>query len=464
MTDGGADAGSFRDPSGRVILRDGRVFRTVMPGAREDFDFVRNGGFLARQIAQGRVIDESRVDAGLIGAAAQGADLVLEHPRLAFVSYPYEWPFAALQAAALLQLDLCIEGLDAGVMLSDASAYNVQFNGTQPVFIDSLSFRRYREGEYWTAHRQFCEQFLNPLLLRSLCGIAHNAWYRGALEGIPTQELARILPLRSRLSWNVLTQVVLQAKLQHGSAARDQASRIVSARTLPRSGLRHLLLGLRRWVERLHPGDRRATTWANYADDNSYSDDETNAKREFVARFAAQVRPGMLWDIGCNTGAYSEVALAAGAGKVIGFDFDQGSLDRAFARARHARLDLLPLFLDAANPAPSQGWAQSERPGLAQRASADALLALAVVHHLAIARNVPLDQVVDWLLGLAPQGIIEFVQPHDPMVRQLLSLREDIFDDYNEARFVEALSRRARIVATATVSSHDRRLFHFERH
>lgn len=463
MTGDGADAGSFRDPSGRVILRGSRVFRTVMPGARADFDFVRSSGFLARQIARGRVIDEARVDPGLIGDAAAGADLVLEHPRLDFISHPYEWPFAALKAAALLQLDLCVEGLDADVMLSDASAYNVQFNGALPVFIDSLSFRRYRDGEYWTAHRQFCEQYLNPLLLRALCGVAHNAWYRGSLEGIPTQELARLLPLRSRFSWNLLTHVVLQARLQQASGARDDAQRVVRERKLPKSGLRHMLLGLRRWIERLQPGDRRATTWSNYADDNSYSGDEARAKRDFVTRFATQARPGMLWDIGCNTGAYAEAALAAGAARVIGFDFDQGSLDRAFERARVGRLDLQVLFLDAANPAPDQGWAQRERRGLAQRARADAVLALAVVHHLAIARNVPLAQVVDWLVDLAPCGIIEFVQPHDPMVRQLLSLREDIFDGYDEARFVEALSRRARIVDSATVSSHDRRLFRFER-
>ena len=158
MAQSGVDPGSFRDPSGHVIHHEGRVFRTVMQSALDDFEFVRSSGFLASQIKLGRVIQETPVDGGFLGALAEGAQRVVEHPRIPFISYPYEWSFSALKAAALLQLDLCLDALKAGIMLSDASAFNIQFRGAQPVFIDTLSFRRYRDGEYWTAHRQFCEQ------------------------------------------------------------------------------------------------------------------------------------------------------------------------------------------------------------------------------------------------------------------------------------------------------------------
>jgi ribosomal protein L11 methylase PrmA len=434
-----------------------------MPCAAEDYEFVRQTGFLSRQIEQGRVIAETPVDPGVLGEFACAAYAVIEHPRLSFVSYAYEWPFPALKQAALLQLNLCLEGLEAGVMLSDASAYNVQFQGARPIFIDSLSFRRYREGQYWTAHRQFCEQFLNPLLLRALCGVPHNAWYRGSPEGIAVHELARVLPWRSRLSWNTLVHVHLQERLQRGARSRGEAERHLSTRKLPQKALSGLLRGLRDWIARLEPADTGKTGWDDYADDNSYSPKEAAAKRALVDEFAASVRPRVLWDIGCNTGVYSEAALMAGAGQVIGFDFDQGALDKAFARARAKRLDFLPLFMDAGNPSPDQGWAQRERPGLARRANADAVLALAMVHHLAISRNVPLQEVVDWLVGLAPAGLIEFVPPEDPMVQRLLSLRENVFTDYREADFAAALQARARIVSATTVSASQRKLFRFER-
>jgi ribosomal protein L11 methylase PrmA len=171
----------------------------------------------------------------------------------------------------------------------------------------------------------------------------------------------------------------------------------------------------------------------------------------------------MLWDIGCNTGDYSSAALEAGADFVVGFDFDQGALDRAFSRAKNERLNFLPLFLDGANPAPNQGWRQTERMGLVQRVHCDGVLALAVVHHLAIGRNIPLDEVVDWLVKMAPQGIIEFVQKTDPMVQALLRLREDIFRNYNEENFVHVLEARADIVRSATISNANRKLYWFKR-
>jgi ribosomal protein L11 methylase PrmA len=435
-----------------------------MQRALDDFEFVRSSGFLTSQIALGRVIQETPVDGGILGARAEGAQRVVEHPRLPFISYPYEWPFSALKAAALLQLDLSLDALKAGIMLSDASAYNIQFRGAQPVFIDTLSFRRYREGEYWTAHRQFCEQFLNPLLLRALCGVSHNSWYRGSLEGISTQDLTKLVPLRRKLSWNVFAHVVLQARLQATRNAAADASRYVRERKLPRSALSYLLQGLRNWVAKLRPANAGKTEWSTYASVNSYSAVETDAKAGFIAEFVRAVRPNILWDIGCNTGAYSEVALLNGATSVTGFDFDQDALDQAFARASAKKLNFTSLFLDAANPTPSQGWMQTERPGMSQRANGDAVIALAVVHHLAIARNIPLERVVDWLVAMAPHGVIEFVPMDDPMVRRLLSLRENIFVDYNEDNFIRALEQRAHVVNAKTVSVTGRCLYRYERH
>jgi ribosomal protein L11 methylase PrmA len=182
-----------------------------------------------------------------------------------------------------------------------------------------------------------------------------------------------------------------------------------------------------------------------------------------VEAFAAAVRPGLLWDVGCNTGEYSEAALRGGAGYVVGFDADQTALDKAFARARDKRLAFLPLYLDAANPAPNQGWAERERKGLGSRADADALLALALVHHLAIGRNVPLDGVVDWLVSLAPEGVIEFVPKSDPMVRELLRLREDLFPDYDFGHFEAHVLERAEIVRVETVADSERRLVWYRR-
>jgi ribosomal protein L11 methylase PrmA len=438
------------------------VLRTVMPSAAKDFEFVEASGLIPSLVERGMLIPQSHLSLELLGAAVGDAAYLLEHPKLDFISHPYEWPFRGLQAAALLQLDLYLEALKRDVTLSDATAYNIQFEGVRPVFIDRLSFRRYEDGQFWLGHRQFCEQFLNPLLLRALFGIPHNAWYRGSPEGIGAAELSALLPLRKKFSWRVLTNVVMQGSLQK-TRSSDAHQAVAGKLKFPKPAFERLLKGLRTWIASLQPADRQPTTWQEYARHNSYRDTEAQAKRKFVARFVSENKPRTVWDIGCNTGDYSAAALEAGARSVIGFDFDQGALDLAFDRAKSENLAFTPLFLDVTNPAPDQGWGQAERRGLRARAKADAVLALALIHHVAISKNVPLGDVVSWLTDMAPRGVIEFVPKTDPMVVELLRLREDIFPNYNEEHFVKCLEERARIVTSEVVSASGRKLFAFER-
>ncbi|OHC74257.1 MAG: hypothetical protein A3H92_09305 [Rhodospirillales bacterium RIFCSPLOWO2_02_FULL_58_16] len=454
-----ADPGSFRDVAGTVFHVDGRILRTVGKAAAEDFDFLHDCGLLDELVAAGRMVDAWKVDADI----RQDAHYVLEHPRLPFISYPYEWCFTALKSAALLHLDVHLSALDKGMTLSDASAYNVQFIGSRPIFIDALSFRRYRQGEFWLGYRQFCRQFLNPLLLRSLFAIPHNDWFRGSLEGIPTEELRRMLSPRHFFSGNILTHVVLQAALGPSDGGGLEISRQdIGNRTFPLSALRRMLRKLRTWISGLKPGDRSGTQWREYETFKSYSDAETGAKKAFVAEFCEAVRPAMLWDMGCNTGEFSKAALDSGAGRAVGWDMDQNALDIAFTAADQSGIAFTPLFGNAANPSPAQGWNQAERMGWFERGPAEAVLALAFVHHLAITHNAPLNGIIGLLISIAPTGVIEFAPKSDPQIQRMLQLRDDIFNDYAMENFSEALSRRARIIKSGTLEPSGRKLIWFD--
>ena len=454
--------GSYRDPSGRVFLRDGRVFRTITKHGYDNFQAVEKTGLLTDLVEKGLLVSWWDADQSDFNAADEGVLRVLEHSPLPFISYPFEWSFSALKSSALLHLDVQLTALKKGVALSDASAFNIQFNGQKPIFIDHLSFRPYVEGEFWKGHGQFCEQFLNPLLLQSKIGIPYNAWYRGSPEGIPSTALASILPFRSRLNLQVLTHVILPAWFERRSRSNSEVSKSVSTKRLPLSGFQNMLTSLRNCIAALNP-PQEGTVWKEYAENNSYATEEANAKNRFIREFCTSVRPKIIWDMGCNTGEYSQAALESGAEMAVGFEYDMGALERAYARAVNERLNFLPLHLDAANPTPSQGWNQGERAGLAERRNADAVMALALVHHLAIGRNVPLPSVIQWLIDHAPQGVIEFVPKKDPMVQELLSLREDIFDNYTDEAFNKAVDRQAHIVREETITDTGRRLVWFKR-
>ncbi len=311
--------GSFRDPSAYVFSAGARIFRAVNDEAWRNFQRFKSSGAYDDLHARRWIIatdDDATPD------DAHGGRRLFEHPRLPFVSYPYEWPFALLKRAALLHLDIHLRALDFGFTLSDASAYNVQFVGIQPIFIDTASFVPYREGDYWAGHRQFVEQFVNPLLLRALFGISANAWYRGMLEGLPTGDVAQLIgPVRRWLAPNVLINITLPDLLQRRARRRGDLETAPS-RPLPKTALRLMLQRLRDWISGLVPKDAEPSAWQGYEADNSYPPGDEERKRAFVAQFSLATRPSRTCDVGCNSGYYSEVLLQSGARSVIGFDSD----------------------------------------------------------------------------------------------------------------------------------------------
>jgi len=456
------DGGSFRDPSGRILRHDHRVLRAIFAQGASNYEAARDAGVIERAIKNGRLLAADPVEPGALAQIAPGAVHLLEHPRLEFISYPYEWTFSTLKAAALFHLDFQVELLADGFSLSDATAYNVQFRGTKPVFIDHLSIIPYVESEGWVGQRQFGMQFLNPLFLWAKRGIAPHAWFRGAVEGIAPEDLAKLLGWRDRLSFTVLAHIVGPAMVARRRLAEGLDAKPRREGKVPAGRLIAMLRGLRDYIAGLSlPAEK--TVWDDYADNNSYDAAKREAKHRFVGEAVQAVGPQLLFDIGCNSGDFSQTGLDYGARNVIGFDFDFGALERAFSRFDTGNKPVLPLWLDAANPSPSQGWANAERASFQDRADAQMMLALAVIHHLAIGKNVPLDMAVDWLMGLAPHGVIEFPSKADPMVQQLLKNRPDIFPDYTEEAFLAHVAKRGAIVRQDRLGESGRLIISYER-
>lgn len=456
--------GSFRDPAGRVCAADGRIFRLLSKEGADGFRAIEDSDFWKKAQA-----DESLIRTWWGDVPALPPDdgfpvvEMLEHAAVPFVSHPFEWPFDLLKRAALLHLDLHLQALESGLNMIDGTAYNVQFLGTRPVFIDVLSFRPYRVGDYWFGYQQFCASFLAPLLLSAYRDIPYHAIYRGNLSGIPIPHAAALLPARAKCRPLVFLHIVAQAWLARSMMKAGARRAPAERRPLSKASLVGLLRSLRKGIAGLAPLGIEKTVWSDYETRNSYADADTAAKAGFVSRHVGSRRPGLLWDIGCNTGFYSETALKAGAGYVVGLDFDMGALAKAVARADAGGLKYLPLYMDLSNPSPGLGWANSERQSLEGRADADMVIALAIIHHLAIVQNLSLDRVVQWLLALAPAGIIEFVPKNDPMVQVLLRDRADIFPGYTLENFLICLGERARIVDTCKMASSERVLIAYAR-
>ena len=387
--------------------------------------------------------------------------MALRHERVPFVSYPYEWTFSMLKDSALLQLRLTREALASNVALKDATPYNVQWKGTRPVFIDIGSFARARDGEPWLGYRQFCMLFLYPLLLEAYKGIPFQPWLRGSLEGIHPADARAAL--RGRDTWRpgVLKHVALHANLErrHASGERDVRRELREA-GFDKSLVEANLKGLEKLVSKLRPPGG-ATEWSDYVATCSYSDEDTRAKEEFVRRAVRRVPRDLVWDLGCNDGRYSRIA-ADGSRYTLALDADRGVVERLYrALVGEGTQMILPLLGDLADPSPGIGWRGLERLPLAGRGRPDVTLALALVHHLTISRNIPLQDLIAWFADLGGELVVEFPDRTDPMVKRLLARKHDgAHPDYTRDDFERALGERFEVSSTVELPSRTRALYH----
>jgi ribosomal protein L11 methylase PrmA len=453
------EAGSFRDPAGFVFQRDGVVYRQVNRSFEPKYAAVRAGGLFEELAREGLLVPHEEV--GLEHAASSSAVAVLRPERIPFISYPYEWSFGQLQDAALLTLAVQERALERGFTLRDASAYNVQYRGARPILIDTLSLEPREEGAPWLGYRQFCEHFLVPLLLMSRVDIGCGALLRAYLDGVPLELGSRLLPRTTWLRPGTLVHVHLHAAVQRKYADTAAGPR-VKARPIGKDAAIGLVHSLRSAVRRLR-WEPAGTEWADYTREHNYTDAGVASKRGLVARLLRGMTPRTVWDLGANTGEYSRVAREV-AERVIAFDIDPAAVERNYRAVRAAdERAILPLLADLANPSPALGWAHRERRSLEERGPADALLALALVHHLAIGRNVPLDRIAEYFARLGRGLVIEFVPKSDGQVQRLLRSREDVFADYHREGFEAAFGRHFRIEAAEPVTGSERTMYAMRR-
>ena len=444
--------GSFRDPDGFVFRRDGVVLRQINPSFGPHLATLRDSEILGTGLTL--PVEWLGPDAGSDSEAIE----TLRPEPLEFVTHPYEWSFGMLKDAALLTLDLATEARKRGLVLKDATAFNVQFQGGKPVHIDSLSFERLVEGEPWIAYGQFCRHFLAPLALMARTDPDLLRLFRLDLDGIPLPLASRLLPTMTRFSPGMFVHLHAHAKAT-GARAKEGSSR---KGTVSETGNLALLDSLRRTIEGL-AWEPSGTTWADYTDDNNYDETSYAAKRAIVEEMLAVQEGDVCWDLGANTGDFSRLAAARGF-RTVAWDLDPAAVEQNYRRIRaDGETRVLPLLQDLGNPSPNLGWAQSEREGLLARADADVVLALALIHHLRIGGLVPLSRVAEFFAALAPIAIVEMVPKEDSQVRRLLASREDVFSDYDEAGFEIAFGAFFEIVRKAPVPGTVRTLYHLRR-
>jgi hypothetical protein len=452
-------SGSYKDPSGYVFQKDGQLFRRINECYLDTYHQARDCG-LFKELFQKRLL----IEHDEISEQSLDDPHAIIRPRMVqFVSYPYEWCFSELRDAALATLEIQRIAISHGFTLKDAHGFNIQFDGGLPVLIDTLSFDRW-ENAPWDAYRQFCESFLIPLALMRYRNQHLNTLLTRFLGGIPLEIGSGLLPLRTRLSIPLLMHIHLHA----GRAAAD--AKICNASHKPKSSpsfsegsMLGLCMSLEKAIKSIKPPEVESVWNTYYQKSCIYSQDAFNQKKEFIVSVAEEQRPSMVWDLGCNTGEFS-ILSSKYSDFVVAIDSDPACIERLYKYCRKEQIpNILPIQMDLVNPSAALGWELQERLSLIERGGCHLMFALALVHHLCISANIPLDYVARFFARVSNRLVIEFIPKEDPQVQLLLSSRKDIFTNYNREAFESAFKQHFRIGREKQLADSKRTLYYMER-
>lgn len=446
---------SFRDPNGFLFRQNNTLYRQVNQKYAEDYDQLTGSGLYGKLSEAGLLIKHREVSVPAFNPEISFK--ILEPELIEFISYPYEWSFSQLKDAALTTLTIQKRALKYGMTLKDASAYNIQFKDGKPILIDTLSFEIYKEGDAWVAYKQFCQHFLAPLALMSKVDVRFIQLLKIYIDGIPLDLASRLLPFSTRLKFGLAAHIHLHSRAQERYSDKAVSSQS-NKNKVSKESLIALIENLTKTIQKLE-WNPVGTEWGDYYDITNYTDVAFEHKKELISEWVSRVKPNSVWDLGANNGTFTRLASSKGIPSVS-FDVDPAAVEKNYRQIKSSKeKHLLPLVQDLTNPSPSLGWHHTERDSLLERAPADMVFALAVIHHLAISNNVPLPQLADFFSQTGNWLVIEFVPKSDSQVKKLLTSRLDIFDSYTKDDFEKVFSTRFEIHEIVNVKESDRYLY-----
>lgn len=445
---------SFRDPSGFIYEKDGSIFRFVSTSYQQHYQLLQSSKLANELIQQQLLLPFAEVNENHTGAADWF--ITLQPQQIPFISYAWEWSFDQLKDAALTTLSICRAALQKGMILKDATHLNIQFVDGKPKLIDTLSFEKYQQGTPWIAYRQFCECFLNPLLLAAHCNMEVHKLLLSYPDGVPAKLTAGLLPFKTRFSASVYLHVFLHARL----SAKKETGDKPSASTLQQKKLDQLLQNLQDCILKLCL-PQKTTTWNNYYAETILSNDYLSAKKEIVASLLNDITYESVLDLGANEGEFSK--LCKKDALVVAADFDSACINNLYAvLKKEKKKNILPLVLDMSFPSPAIGWNNTERREFFKRKQFDTVLALALIHHLAIGKNISMEQIAALLAENGKQLLIEFVPKSDPKVKEMLLHRSDIFPGYTVENFESVFGLYFNLQNKISVPGSDRMIYHYK--
>lgn len=448
---------SFRDPSGFIFFAKGNYYRQVNQSYASNYELLMSSGLYAILTSEKKLIPHEVINENF-GLSSDWYRTLLP-TQLSTISYPYEWCFDQLKDAALLTLAVMRVALKHGMILKDASAFNVQFVGCKPLFIDSLSFEKYDTTKPWIAYRQFCECFLFPLLIGHYLKTGIQKMLTVYPEGIPVSLTAGLLPGKSRFNLAVWLHVFLQNSI---SAKKQESS--TTQKNFSNEKMDRLIDHLESSIKSLQISSSVRSTWNNYYDETILGNNYLAEKERTFRELIKDINVDTALDIGCNNGYFSRI-IAEKNILVRAIDFDTQCINELYRSEKSKTTsNIIALCVDIANPTPAIGLRNQERSAFEDRGKSDLVAALALVHHMVLGRNIPFAEVAAQMAALTKKNlIIEFVPLDDEKSKQLIANKTDYHRPYDENSFENNFSGYFEIETKKKITGTERVMYRMKK-
>lgn len=452
------DLSSFRDPAGYIFYHDNEVYRFISPDYYEKYKNFKTLGLYQELLDKGYLIPFEEIQEESL---AEGKALIIKPSKIPFISYPYEWTFSQLKEAAKLTLDIQKIALKYDTQLKDASSYNIQFIGSKPIFIDTLSFEYWTGDISWRAYKQFCQHFLAPLTICSFCDPRVKALFISNLDGIPLDLAKQLIPKKAYLHPSRFLHLWLHERFQKLKPLKQHLTQQTLSNRKPSSAAYGLVESLLSSLKHMKRKEEKSV-WKTYYQGDSYQEEAFKEKKNILEKLLSNLKPKVLWDLGSNEGFFTE-AISKHSQYAVAFDFDLTCIEMMYNRLRNQRNEtILPIHMDLANPSPGIGWDGKERKGVIERGPCDVAMALALIHHLIVSSNIPLNKLVEFFKNICRDLIIEYIPPFDPKFKQICQTNPLDFSFFTEEMFVEAFSKSFVMKSRIPISQSSRVLYHFQ--
>ena len=444
---------SFRDPSGYVYYENNKVKRCINPSYFKEYEHLMNSGLYEELVEKKLIVSHKEIE-------KNNQKIIIEVEKIPYISYAYEWTFEQLKDAALLTLEVCKIAMKYGMILKDASCFNIQFLHGKAIFIDTLSFMFYTSNSPWGAYGQFTRHFISPLVLMKYKDIRLNCLLRDYIDGIPLDLCSNLLGHKGGMIASLHIKMQNKSIQKHNLDGHQKVTTI----SISKEKIMNMLDMIERQITGLRINSHN-TEWDQYYQNTNYSDEAMKEKEKLVREFVSKVKynsDDIIFDLGSNDGKFSRIALDECGKPVISFDIDSNAVSRNYVISRGKEEDIYPLLLDINNPSSSCGFASVERGSFMDRGEAKMTLALALIHHLAISNNLSFEMIRDFFYSITKYLVIEFVPKEDSQVEVLLNSRRDIFDFYDIDTFKKVFSESFKIIEEKKIRNSKRTMFLME--